>query len=288
VRSRCVLVLAVTTFVCLPAVASAVTDDFLDLEPHWATPRLGQPQASADAPVADDDALDGQVLELMYPGGTASEETGPGFATEISTVNERTFGLYEARLRTPKVGRATGLVSSFFTYFNDGKDHDGDGLVDNHEIDIEFLANEPDVIYMSVWTEYEADDGGERFRKTSRKVNLRTGQVWQTPAGGEASYELVPAEPLGWQARRFKHNRRFHTYRFEWIAGSVTFGVDLEDGAGMRTLWMLSGAPNVTIPSLVSPLRMNLWHNGAHWLSGKPARVPPRDVRYHIDRVTFP
>jgi hypothetical protein len=33
---------------------------------------------------------------------------------------------------------------------------------------------------------------------------------------------------------------------------------------------------------------MNLWHNATHWASGAPARAPGRDVRYRIDRVTFP
>ena len=177
-------------------------------------------------------------------------------------------------------------MNGFFTYFNDGSDHDLDGIVDNHEIDFEFLAAEPTSIYMTVWTEYQDDGSGEVFRKTTRKVNLKTGEVWQTPAGGEASYDLAPTAPLGWTARRFRPSKAFSSYRFTWAAGSVEYAIDLGDGAGWRTLWTLTGAANEIIPSIPAPLFFNTWHNATHWDSDADAAPPKKDAAMHVDSVS--
>ncbi len=279
--------LALALPVMLPAAAFALDDDFsAPLSATWSEPRTEEPGSSVSAPVADEDAVDGSVLGLVFPGETAPEDSGPAFATEIETAAPAGYGTYEARLRTPKASHATGLVSAFFTYFNDGTDHDLDGIIDNHEIDIELLAAEPSAIYMSVWTEYQYEGGVETFRKTTRKVDLRSGRVWETPPGGEGSYDLVEVAPLAWSARRFRAWRAFATYRFAWSAGAVEYSIDLGDGTGFRTLWTLSGAADETIPSIAAPLLFNLWHNAYHWNSGKESRVPRRDAAFHIDRVS--
>lgn len=271
----------------MPLRAAAFTDDFAaPLSASWNTPRTEEPGSAVDAPVADKRAVDGQVLQLLFPGDTDPAHSGPAYATEVQTVDPHGFGAFEARLRTGKASRRTGLVSGFFTYFNDGADHDLDGIVDNHEIDFEFLAAEPTSIYMTVWTEYEDGGSGEVFRKTTRKVNLKTGEVWQTPAGGEGSYDLAPAAPLGWTARRFRASRAFAKYRFTWTATSVEYAIDLEDGAGWRTLWTLSGAANDIIPSIPAPLFLNTWHNATHWDSGADALPPKKPAAMRVDAVS--
>jgi hypothetical protein len=275
--------------VATPLPAVALSDSFsAPLSATWNTPRTEEPGSAVTAPVPDTAADDGQVLELLYPGGTADTDTGPAFASELETAAPNGFGVYEARLRTPKTSRMTGLVSAFFTYFNDGTDHDHDGIVDNHEIDFEFLGAEPSAIYMSVWTEYQEDVGGETFHKVTRKVDLRHGRVWETPPGGEGSYDLVEVAPLAWTARKYRHSRSFNDYRIDWQSGQVEFSIDLEDGQGYRVLWTLTGAPDVTIPSIPAPLFFNLWHNATHWNNGNNARVPMRDMRYHVDSVVLP
>ena len=185
-------------------------------------------------------------------------------------------------------GKSQGVVSAFFTYFNDGIDHDGDGIVDNNEIDLEFLAAERSAIYLSVWTEYQDDANGEVFRKTTRKVDLKTGRVWQTPAGGEGTYDLEEIAPLGWKMRRFDPRQFYYSYRFDWQPTQVTFSVDVQDGLGFRTLWTLDGAPDDVIPSHAAPAFFNLWHNAYHWNRDKAARSPARPVNFSIDRVTLP
>jgi hypothetical protein len=277
----------VLSVLLLPTCTFALSDDFAaPLSSDWSAPRTEEPGSSVTAPVADADAVDGQVLELLFPGGTSPEHAGPAWATELETAVPYGFGTYQARLRAPKASRSTGLVTAFFTYFNDGADHDMDGVVDNHEIDVELLAAEPSTVYMSVWTEYQDVGGVETFYKTTRKVDLRTGRVWETPPGGEGTYDLVEVAPLGWRAKKFRSWRAFATYRFEWSAGAVEYAIDLGDGQGFRVLWTLTGTPNDAIPSIPAPLLFNLWHNAAHWHSGKPSRVPKRDVVLHADSVS--
>jgi hypothetical protein len=283
---RILLAALAAVLLCHPGFA--LTDDFATpLSTDWAAPRTPLSGASVTASVADPAALDGEALELVYPGRTDRSYSGPGWATELHTAATRGYGVYEARLR-PARAPGAGVVSAFFTYFNDGLDHDGDGLVDNHEIDFEFVAAEPSVIYLTVWIAYQADADGEVFRNTTRKVNLRTGRMWQTPPGGEGSYDLVQIAPLGWRARRFFAARAYRTYRFDWEPTEVTFSIDLEDGGGFRTLWALTGAPNVVIPSRPAPCFINLWHNASDWRTGRPARPPRWPARFRIDRVDIP
>jgi hypothetical protein len=269
--------------------ALALSDDFDGaLSTAWDPPQVPFPGSSVSAPVADPAALDGAVVELIYPGRMPASYSGPEWATQLQTADARQYGVYEARLRPAAARAGEGVVSAFFTYFNDGLDHDGDGLVDNHEIDFELLAAEPAVVYLTVWTAYQADASGEAFRKLTRKINLRSGRMWQTPPGGEGTYDLAEIAPLGWRARRFSAPRAYRTYRFEWQTTEVIFSIDLEDGQGFRTLWDLTGAPNAVIPSLPAPCFFNLWHNAEHWNTGRVARPPRRAARFRVDRVSLP
>ncbi len=283
---RALLIGILTVLVCGPAIA--LEDDFATpLSTEWAAPSTPLVGASITSALPDAAALDGFALELVYPGPTAASYTGPAWATQLRSATARGYGTYSARLRVAAApGR--GLISAFFTYFNDGVDHDGDGLVDNHEIDYEFPAAEPAAIYMTVWTAYQLDTGGEKFRKFTRKVNLRTGRVWQTPPGGEGTYDLVEIAPLGWKVRGFMTTRAYRTYRFDWQPTEVTFEIDLEDGQGFRPLWDLTGAPNTVIPTHTAPCYLNLFHNATNWKTGRRAAPPLRPAHYRIDHISVP
>jgi hypothetical protein len=249
------------------------------------TPLIG---ASVTAPVLDRRANDWSVLELVYyPGRTDSSVYGPGSTTQLETSTVQGYGVYEARIRTASAGRGVGLVSGFFTYFNDGMDYDGDSIVDNHEIDYEFLADEPSTIYMTVWTAYQPGPP-ELFRKVTRKVDIASGRVWETPPGGEGTYDLVEVSSLGWNQHQFRASQRYHKYRFDWEATQVVFSIDLEDGASWRTLFTLSGAPNTVIPTHQAPLFLNLWHNSHHWDTGVAADPPRVPAHYRLDYVVTP
>ncbi len=286
-RLRVAMLFSATLFSALPGIGFAFSDEFVGpLSADWDLPQTIEPGSSVTAPFADSLAIDGQVVQLVFPGATSPDDSGPGFATQLRAAAPGGFGIYQARLRAAKASATTGLVSAFFTYFNDGVDHDMDGIIDNHEIDIEFLAAEPTTIYMSVWTEYQEVGGVETFFKTTRKVDLRTGRVWQTPPGGEGSYDLVEGSPLPWIAKTYRSWRSYYEYRFQWTASAVEYGIDLGDGQGFRTLWTLTGDPDEAIPSIPAPLYFNLWHNETHWKSGALSRVPKKAVNFRIDAVS--
>jgi beta-glucanase (GH16 family) len=271
------------------AAASPYSDDFsAPLDPdQWlvSEPLRG---SSATAPVADSKAGDGQVLQLIYPGGTGRQISGPGYSTAVETPQTHGYGSYSARFKAATAGRNEGLISAFFTYFNDGSDADGDGIADNSEIDFELLAAEPSVLYLSVWTDYEVVDGVERFYHSSRKIDLATGRVWQTPPGGEGEYGYVEMAPQEWTAPSFNAAVAYAQYGFDWQADSVRFWIDLEDGAGPRTLWTLTGTPDVSIPTRPALTMFNLWHNAYAWDSNRRARPPAQDGEFRVDRVQIP
>ena len=97
---------------------------------------------------ADPAAHDGYAASLVFDADTPG--IGPtGKATEIITKSSQGFGEYRFRVRLATCRPSEDLVNGLFTYFNDGKDHDGDGLVDNDEIDIEILCAQPSFLNMT-------------------------------------------------------------------------------------------------------------------------------------------
>ncbi len=274
----------------LPALASALEDPFdatLD-GTHWqsSVPLNG---SKVSCPLEDSLATDGTVLELVYPGPTSPRKYGPRWSTALETVDRRGFGSYEARLKPAAARSSEGVVSAFFTYFNDGTDYDGDGIADNSEIDFEFLAAEPSILYLTVWTDYENVDGLERFYHTARRIDLRTGQVWETELGYEGEYgHLEEIAPLEWSVPGFTASDAYRTYGFDWQANQVVFWMDAEDGSGPHILWDLQGAPDLQIPTVEAFAMINLWHNQYHWHTGKPALPPSQPASHRVDRVSVP
>jgi len=244
--------------------------------------------ASVDSGVADAAADDGAVAALRFPGGAGRRKTGPGWASQLARVDRTGPGNYRARLRSAPAAADEGVVSAFFTYFNDGSDADADGIADNSEIDIELLGAEPSVIYLSVWTDYEVIDDVEHFHKTTRRIDLATGAISQTPPGGEGSYALEPAGTLDWQLPGFDHAAAYRRYGFTWKADKVKFWIDLEDGAGKRTLWKFKGVADVDISSRPAQAMFNVWHNANAWDSGEPAAPPADEAVLSVDEVHLP
>lgn len=232
------------------------------------------------------DALDGKAARLIYPAD--QPVWGPRYATQLMARAPSHYGSYESRLRSARSAVGEGVISGFFTWASDGTDQDGDGLIDNHEIDFEFSNVERGVLYLSVWTAYDDSDGSERFRRTARRIDLRRGRVWGTPAGGEGDWDLVRLDDLDFADATYDHGARFYTYGFDWAEDSVHFWVDLEDGAGPRTLWTHTGVPDVDIPSLPSPIFLNVWHNPVNWWTRADAPPPSRNAILRADYVSAP
>jgi hypothetical protein len=111
-------------------------------------------QGTAKSANADHDALDGWSLKLTL---NSNAKRGVSGSSAAETKSRYKYGTYWARVKTancsaqPKAGVVTGI----FTYFNDGANHNGNGLPDNSEIDFEWLCAKPEVVHLSIWTDYQ-------------------------------------------------------------------------------------------------------------------------------------
>jgi hypothetical protein len=189
--------------------------------------------------------------------------------------------MYRARVRQAACAASEDVVNGNFTYFNDGQDHDGDGLVDNSEIDIEILCGTPSVISLTIWSQYSDDNG--HFRKWTRAVDLGTGAVLESTAAD--SYELASkgidpelAHPS------FRGADQYYEMGFEWHADRIRYFIVL-DGAEI-TLWNFTNP--ALIPKLPGRWLMNVWHPDVHWFgSGGSAGYPAHDATMRIDWARY-
>ncbi len=247
--------------------------------------------AMTEVPAAG--AADGEALRLTLP---ADPEPGAAGSAVIASNDEFRYGSFGTRMRTADCTGQDhpGVITGTFTYSSDNTDENHNGIDDNAEIDIEFLCAQPNVVYLSIWTDYA--QVGNAFREITRAVDLRTGKVLENcyleaygqacgPAlAGEDSPASVPASPT------FDSATRFHTYAFDWEPDHVTFTAD--DGAGRtEVLWDYRG-PKDRIPSLPSALYQNVTYT-AHWdpLDGvahnRPAVPESADIDSTFTPTTF-
>src|SRR5262249_30931997 len=145
---------------------------------------------------ADANAVDGIAGVLTFPGSMTfgpNDHAGPAFATEIeSKMATFQYGMYRARVRLAACAASEEVVNGDFTYFNDGTDHDGDGVIDNSEIDIEVLCGTPSVLSLTVWTEYTSDTS---FKKWTRAVDLKTGEYFESTAANQFGVTKKGTDP---------------------------------------------------------------------------------------------
>src|SRR5512140_3529062 len=113
--------------------------------------------------VQSTDASDSAVLQLLLP---ASPKAGPGGGPQVQTKARYLYGSFSTRLKTAdsSVQLNAGVVTGFFTYFHGG-DSNANGLPDNSEIDFEWLGAKPEVIYLTMWTDYR--DADATFKRVS-------------------------------------------------------------------------------------------------------------------------
>jgi hypothetical protein len=233
--------------------------------------------------VASADADDGGVARLVLAGAPrlgTGDHVGPAFASELATTNaDFHFGTYRTRVRLASCAPGEEAVNGLFTYFNDGSDHDGDGLVDNAEIDFEILCGTPDVVFLTVWTEYSGDD----FRKWTRAIDLATGAIWASPSDHE--YGLVAAgQDPALVLPDLLDPGGFVELGFDWRADRVRFFAVVA-GAD-RTLAELTDAAG--IPTLPGRLMFNVWHPLEHWFGGGGAPdFPAGDATLLVDWARY-
>ena len=229
---------------------------------------------SAAFGVANSGAADNNVAELVFKGDPnlgPSEKLTPDYATEIGT-NDGTFryGTYRARVQLARCASNEELVNGIFTYFNDGKDHDGDGMIDNSEIDIEILCSDPSIISLTIWTE----SGGSGSRNVSRIIRTKTGDYEDT---------LNDSSSLGKGnnpdfKQSFPDANAFYEMGFEWHANSIRYFMVF--GNNEVTLWTYTN-PDY-IPTLPAAFLFNVWHSD-NWWTGGSADYPAADATMRVD-----
>ncbi len=226
--------------------------------------------SSVTGGVGDTAAKDGKALNLTIPAAPAL----PGNAAEVASKEQFLYGSFSSRVKTadcsaqPKTGAVTGI----FTYGNDGTDQDGDGLTDNSEIDVEVLCARPDVVNLTIYTDYE--DSTAKSQRVSRIIDLAAGKVIstcyytdfsgncvETLSGDEASPATVPA------IRGFDSSKNYYDYKIDWTKDNVRFTIT--DEAGQETtLWDYQARPSASRTG-----RPATWST-----SGTPATGPPTSV----------
>lgn len=246
------------------------------------TPRISH---GAVRVARDDDAADGWVADLVFPGDPAlgpDDRVGPvRWPVELASAEPFGFGSYRARLELASCGESEELVSAFFAYANDGTDHDGNGIVDNAEIDFEVLCGEPHLLWMTVWTDYQRQNGQVRCRKQTRVVDMRDGSARDSPPGSACASKLEASGRLPGVSMPDFPGRRFHELGFDWYADRVSFFIVIEGRE--TTLWELTDPRH--IPRRPARVRLQLWHPRSHWHSGGDADYPARDGTLRVDWV---
>ena len=221
-------------------------------------------------------ATDNAVAELDFKGNAAlgpGDKLTPDYATEIGTNQSFGYGTFRARVQLAQCSSSEELVNGIFTYFNDGKDHDGDGLVDNSEIDIEILCSDPSIISLTIWSEYTSDTAKQGV---SRVIRTKTGAYEDslndtTSLGSGTS----PTFKLG----GFPDPSAFYEMGFEWHATSLRYFIVV--GGNEITLWTYTDAKN--IPSLPAAFLFNLWHSSDWWNAQGIADYPANDAVMRVD-----
>lgn len=229
-------------------------------------------------------ASDSWFAGLTFPGAPElgpQDRAGPGqYGTHLKTHQKYHYGKYTIRFRAAACASADeGVVTGLFTYRNDGQDQNQNGLVDNDEIDIEVLCAEPHTLYLTIWTDYQESG----FIKHTRKINLVTGQYWQTKPGEQGNYGLGDTGQLDWSLPQIDLTKQFVTLGFVWSKHEVGYFI-INEGKSLE-LWKM--AQPLFIPQRESYFMINVWHNAQHWHNDLAADYPSQAVSARVDWFSY-
>jgi hypothetical protein len=234
----------------------------------------------------DAGASDNAVLALTVPGNAGFDSNsyvGPG-AHAIEVVKDggsQLYGRYEFDVSFPSCGSDEELVSGLFTYFNDGSDEDGDGVNDNSEIDIEHLCGDPQILWLTVWTDYE-ESPTTAFRRTARAINMRTGDYRETELGNSSFGSAWSNGSLsGLSIDNFPVPGEYYTLGFEWTQNEVRYFI-IEGG---EELDLFTIAGSTYVPQRPAQLLLNLWHSSTQWWDNTTADYPKSTAVLRFDGV---
>jgi hypothetical protein len=224
----------------------------------------------------------------------ANPQPTPAGASEVGTNERVQFGTYSSRLRTADCSGQpnAGVVTGFFTFFNDGSDSNADGLPDNSEIDFEWLCAAPEILYLTMWTDYRDSDSAQK--RVSRGVNLSTGTILytcyytsfgdcaQTLSGAEATPSTVAA------LAGYNSSAAYYEYGIDWASDRVVWWMRNPQGTDQIVLWDYRG-PKARITQVPAALLTNVWHTSDWPPDGQPNAIqaPTQPVPGWVDWTRY-
>jgi hypothetical protein len=239
-----------------------VWDDFTPLAGERIT--YGVPNAGAD---------DGLVAELRFPGDPAlgaTDDSSPDLNAGIATRQYFRYGTFRARVQFATCAPTEEIASAAFMYFSDGHDDNGNGIVDNPELDFHVLGGTPSFIVLTAWSDFEVRNGVDTFLKASHAVDTATGDTYDTAAPDDPTYAKTGNAPELVHAG-FPAPATFYEVGIDWQPKYVRFFIVW--GGAEVTLWTLTDP--AFIPQAPLPLMFNLWHPATHWLPTRAAADYP-------------
>ena len=262
--------------------APALSSEFVDNGGLWTVwSRLPGADVTFGSAVAS--ARDGRAVVLRMPGAALSDpatNSGPDLATEIDSVQFLRYGTLRAGVQFPTCAANEEMAASMFWFYNDGQDRNGNGIVDNPEIDIHALCSAPNILVFTAWSDYQiANDGSETFLRATRAIDLATGDIYDGVSDHQRAY-VKTGNNSAFIQPSFAPVTSFQEIGIEWRTDSIRFFVVL-DGVEV-TLWVMTEARFV--PQVPLQFCFNAWHPSTHWLPpSAPALYPAADALMRID-----
>ena len=260
----------------------ALSSEFASDDGLWIT-RTGMAGAALAFGSPSALALDGRTLLMSLPGaagGDPATNAGTDWATEIDSVQFLRYGTLRSRVQFPTCAGNEEVAAAMFWFYNDGQDRNGNGIVDNPEIDLHVLCGTPNFLVLTVWSDYQKEkDGSETFLRATRALDVGSGDIYDGLSDHERAYVRSGSDPR-FLRQSFAPGASFQEIGIDWRADSVRFFA-LLDGAEV-TLWVLNEARFV--PHVPLQFCFNLWHPTSHWLpTESPALYPAADAVMRID-----
>jgi chitodextrinase len=242
--------------------------------------------------VAESGTSDGRAVRLTLPAFPASSPNG---GPNLQSPTLYGFGTYEARFKTPDCSSqpSTGMVTGFFTYLNDGTDQDGNGVRDNSEIDFEILCAEPNVLWLTQWTDFQ--ESPLAMKRLFRELDLATGTIRSTcySEGYGVCTENLTGNPTQGQPSSitpiagFNSATAYYTYGFTWLSNRLTWYIYHPTTGAKIILWDYQG-PTARITQRQAYYMFNVWHTPNWSPPGMGATAQNNTPRhFNIDWAKF-
>ena len=223
-----------------------------------------------------------------------TDKPGAWQGPNMTSNNLCSFGTYAARIKIPDASSQpnVGSVVGFYTYYNDeynstlSPDINKNGIYDNSEIDFEWLIADPQIIYITAYTDFSS--ATQETRSIGRIINLAKGIIYETSyktsldgkgvdlSGVENLPETITAIP------NYDASKQFYTYGFDWHPESIRWWIIHPETKDTVVLWNYQG-PVDRITQKDAYLMLNIWHTSDWPVQTNPLSTEAPNKRYSVE-----